>query len=259
MLGSDNLDNSTCSLTTSPGNGDMTWDDLEHLDGLEGLKKFCQKRKRKFTVSIEGNIGCGKSTLLNYFQSCPTVEALKEPVEQWTNVQGHNALELLYKDSKRWSFSFNNYAFLTRLEMHKHKATVPVKMLERSLYSTRYVFVENSHQHGDLSSLEYAVLAEWFDFMASSQEIDVDLFVYLRAPAEVCYKRIHKRNRKEESGVPFEFIESLHKLHEDWLLNQTHYKVPAPVLVLDASHELPKMMEIYEAYKSEILFGHITL
>ncbi len=27
--------------------------------------------------------------------------------------------------------------------------------------------------------------------------------VYLRAPADVCYERIRKRNRKEETGVPF--------------------------------------------------------
>lgn len=235
--------------------GDLSWDDLEHLDGVSGLRQFCQRRKKKFTVSIEGNIGCGKSTLLNYFMSCPTVKALKEPVEQWTNVQGHNALKLLYQDPKRWSFSFNNYAFLTRLEMHKFKADVPVKMLERSLYSTRHVFVENSHTTGDLTSLEFAVLSEWFDFITAAQKIDVDLFVYLRAPPEVCYERIKKRNRKEETGVPFEFIENLHTLHEEWLLKPEDHKVPAPVLVLDASHELPKMQQIYEEYKSEILCG----
>ena len=31
----------------------------------------------------------------------------------------------------------------------------------------------------------------------------VSLSVYLRAPAETCYDRIKKRNRKEEAGVPF--------------------------------------------------------
>ena len=28
---------------------------------------------------------------------------------------------LLYEDPKRWTFSFNNYALLTRLEIHRHK------------------------------------------------------------------------------------------------------------------------------------------
>lgn len=234
----------------------MTWDDLENIDGAHALKQFCQKRKRKFTVSVEGNIGCGKSTLLNYFKTCPAVEALKEPIQQWTDIKGHNALQLLYEDPPRWSFSFNNYSLLTRLEMHQHTPSVPVKMLERSLFSTRYVFVENSHKNGDLTSLEYAVLSEWFDFIISTQKkVEVDLFVYLRAPPEICFERIQKRNRKEETGVPYEFIKSLHTLHEDWLINQTHYTVPGPVLVLDASHELPKMEKIYEEYKSKILCG----
>lgn len=239
------------------GVGDMTIEDLEKLDGVQGLKEFCQKRTKKFTVSIEGNIGCGKSTLLQYFQNCPTVQTLVEPVDKWTNLKGHNALQLLYEDPQRWSMSFNQYALLTRLEMHKQKTVEPVKMVERSLYSTRYVFVENSFNSGELTSLEYTVLCDWFDFITDSQKVKVDLFVYLRAPPEVCYERIHKRHRKEEEGVPFEFIESLHDLHEDWLIHQTKYKVPGPVLVLDASHELPKMMEMYEAHKSEILFGFI--
>jgi deoxyadenosine/deoxycytidine kinase len=72
-------------------------------------------------VSVEGNIGSGKSTLLKYFDDSPYVEALREPVDLWTNLKGHNALELLYKDPARWSFSFNNYALLTRLEMHMKK------------------------------------------------------------------------------------------------------------------------------------------
>ncbi|KAK2160774.1 hypothetical protein LSH36_127g12000 [Paralvinella palmiformis] len=239
------------------GEGDMTMEDLERLDGVQGLKQFCQRRTKKFTVSIEGNIGCGKSTLLNYFQNCPRVQTLVEPVDKWTNLKGHNALQLLYEDPKRWSMSFNQYAMLTRLEMHKQKTVVPVKMLERSLYSTRYVFVENSFNSGALTSLEYTVLSDWFSYIINSQNIMIDLFVYLRAPPEVCYERIKKRSRKEETGVPFDFIQSLHNLHEDWLIHQTNYKVPGPVLVLDASHELPKMMEMYEAHKAEILFGFI--
>ncbi|ELT96475.1 hypothetical protein CAPTEDRAFT_169438 [Capitella teleta] len=234
---------------------DMAWDDMERLEGLEGLREFCARRTKKFTVSVEGNIGCGKSTLLKYFESCPTVECLKEPVDQWRDIQGHNALQLLYEDPKRWAFSFDNYSMLTRLEMHRHKHAVPVKMLERSLFSTRYVFVENSHKSGMLTDLEFAVLSEWFDFITTTQKVGVDLFVYLKAPPDVCHRRIMARNRKEESGVPLDFIEKLHDLHEDWLINQKKYKVPGPVLVLDASHELPKMKEIYEEFKSEILCG----
>lgn len=42
---------------------------------------------------MEGNIGCGKSTLLKYFEKYPKkVQTLTEPIEKWTNLNGHNML-----------------------------------------------------------------------------------------------------------------------------------------------------------------------
>lgn len=213
------------------------------------------KPGRKYTVSIEGNIGCGKTTLLEYFKSSKVVEAIKEPVSQWTNVQGHNALQLLYDDPSRWSFSFNIYAQLTRVQMHTKPHNKQVKMLERSLYSTRHCFVENDFRNKTINGLEYAILNEWFDYLTEMPETGMDLIVYLRADPKVCYERIRKRSRKEEAGVPYKLIEDLHNLHEEWLLKQKCGKLPAPVLVLDANNEYHKMTEIYEEKKHEILCG----
>ena len=42
---------------------------------------------------MEGNIGCGKSTMMEYFKNCSdSVEVVPEPLEKWTNLNGHNAL-----------------------------------------------------------------------------------------------------------------------------------------------------------------------
>jgi len=78
--------------------------------------------------------------------------------------------------------------------------------------------------------------------------------VYLRAEPAVCYERLRKRNRKEEAGVPYEFIKELHQLHEEWLM-QKKFDLTTPVLVLDAGVELPRMTELYEENKAEILCG----
>lgn len=43
-------------------------------------------------VAVEGNIGSGKSTLLKYFESSPNVETIKEPLDKWCNLDGHNVL-----------------------------------------------------------------------------------------------------------------------------------------------------------------------
>ena len=44
-----------------------------------------------------------------------------EPVEMWKCVQGHNTLDLMYKDAQRWSLTFQSYVQLTMLQNHTKK------------------------------------------------------------------------------------------------------------------------------------------
>ncbi|PVD38011.1 hypothetical protein C0Q70_00616 [Pomacea canaliculata] len=189
------------------------------------------KEKDAYTVSIEGNIGSGKTTLIEYFKRYSSVEAFPEPIDQWTNIEGHNALQCLYEDPKRWSFAFNMYAQLTRVQMHNKKPEKPIKMLERSLYSTRHCFVENDYRNNTINGMEYAILTGWFDWLVKSEKASLDLIVYVKADPEVCYERIKKRSRKEEALVPFSLLENLHALHEEWLIEQKHMAPHAPVVV----------------------------
>lgn len=249
--------------------GDKHSQSLVTMLGTEQIKRLTEKvfqdenirrimpKGKLFTVSVEGNIGSGKTTLLDYFKNSPNVEAIREPVEQWTNVQGHNALQLLYDDPKRWSFTFNLYAQLTRIQMHAKETDKPVKLLERSLHSTRYCFVENCHREKVINGLEYSILNQWFDYLTKKDNTGLDLIVYLRADPDVCYERIRQRDRKEEASVPMNLIQNLHDLHEEWLVQQKYYKAPAPVLVLDANCEYLEMKEMYETKREEILCGYV--
>lgn len=207
------------------------------------------------TVAVEGNIGSGKSTLLKYFESSPNVETIKEPLDKWCNLDGHNVLGLLYEDMHRWSFTFNTYVQLTRLQMHNKPTNKAVRMIERSIHSTRWIFMENHHQSGKLEDVEYNILCDWFDWVESQQQAKIDLIVYVRAPPEVSYQRLIDRDRKEECGVPFEYIQDLHTLHEDWLIHKK-YPVPSPVLVIDADKSLHHLEKDYEIYRKQILCGH---
>lgn len=230
---------------------------LSSLKSTRHLHPLWKKRKM-ITVAVEGNIGSGKSSFLNFFKQFPSVYSLSEPVELWTSVGNrHNALNLLYEDPARWSFLFNQYANLTRLKQHKLETNLPVKMMERSLYSTQHIFVKNNYESGYLTDLEYDVLHEWFQYLVTSQNIQVDLFVYLRASPEICLERVRHRARKEEQSLSLKFLEQLHKLHEEMLIHRTDIKLPGHVLVLDANAELTKMHEIYSDMKDEILCGGI--
>lgn len=206
---------------------------------------------RPYTIFVEGNIGSGKTTFLNRFSKYDAL-ILSEPVEKWRNVRGHNLLAKLYEDPSRWSLSFQTIVQKTMLELHLQKTNKPVKMMERSIHSARYVFVENLHRSKVLSSPEYAVLDEWFQWINKNMDVKGDLIVYLRTDPKVVYERMRARARVEERHVPLEYLEQLHKMHEEWLYHKTAFSCPLPVLIVDANKDLTRMEEEYKKCESEM-------
>lgn len=79
-------------------------------------------KKQPIVVSIEGNIGVGKSTLIDLLKqklnsSC---EFVSEPTDEWSKIvdeNGRNLLDLYYTDMKRWAYTFQNMAYITRMHM----------------------------------------------------------------------------------------------------------------------------------------------
>ena len=96
---------------------------------------------------------------------------------------------------------------LTRLQLLKKPTSCSVKIIERSIQNNRFCFLENARKEGSLSGAELEVLVSWYDWMDSSIGLPLDLIVYLRTSPQVAYERLRQRGRKEEAGVPMEFIE----------------------------------------------------
>ncbi|XP_032219142.1 thymidine kinase 2, mitochondrial isoform X2 [Nematostella vectensis] len=209
---------------------------------------------RKITVAIEGNIGSGKTTLLKYFRQNPIVEILEEPVKKWQNVGGSNILDLMYKDPKRWSYMFESYVLLSMMKLHHNTQKAPVRLLERSAYSAYFCFIENLHRNGLVTSVEYSIFQEWFEFLLEQQKPQLDLIIYLRTSPENCMKRVKMRSRSEESTVSMDLIQNLHERYEDWLIRKTKFHVPAPVVVVDGNQSLAELFEFYDA-NSQLLLG----
>ena len=82
-----------------------------------------------------------------------------------------------------------------------------MKIIERSIQNNRYCFLENAKKEGSLSGAELDVLISWYDWLNSNIGLPLDLIVYLRTSPEVAYERLKKRGRKEEAGVPLQFLE----------------------------------------------------
>lgn len=204
-----------------------------------------------FTVLIEGNIGSGKTTYLKYFEKFNDVCLLTEPVEKWRNVNGVNLLELMYKDPKKWAMPFQSYVTLTMLQSHTAPTDKKLKIMERSIFSARYCFVENMRRNGSLEDGMYNTLTEWYKFIDESIHIQADLIIYLRTSPEVAHERIRQRARSEESCVPLKYLQELHELHEDWLIYHRRPQA-CKVIVLDADLNLENISSEYQRSESSI-------
>jgi len=219
--------------------------------------------QRPYVVCVEGNIGSGKTTFLEHFRNLypDQIKIHAEPVNQWRNVGGHNLFQLMYDDPTRWALAFQHYVQLTLMRIHqdasRKEGNVPVHLMERSLFSARYCFVENLHKKSLLSDVEFVVIDEWFKFLTSQinfNYVHIDLIVYLKTDPQVVYERIKARCRQEEMSLKFDYVEELHRLHEKWLIekaNDTY--LPAPVIVIDANESLENVLHQYNKHANKIL------
>lgn len=208
---------------------------------------------KKTVICIEGNIASGKTTCLEYFSKTSNIEVLTEPVSKWRNVRGHNPLALMYQDPQRWGLTLQTYVQLTMLDRHLSAMPTPVRMMERSIFSAKYIFVENLFRSGKMPEVDYAILSEWFNWITNNISIPIDLIVYLQTSPQTCYDRVKQRCREEEKVIPLEYLESIHQLYEDWIFKRTSFHLPAPVLVIPADSDLEDMLHHYEENRDKIL------
>nr|XP_048287353.1 thymidine kinase 2, mitochondrial isoform X1 [Myodes glareolus] len=210
-------------------------------------------KERRAVVCVEGNIASGKTTCLEFFSNTADVEVLMEPVLKWRNVRGHNPLSLMYHNASRWGLTLQTYVQLTMLDQHTRPQMSPVRLMERSIYSARYIFVENLYRSGKMPEVDYVILSEWFDWIIRNIDVSIDLIVYLRTTPEICYQRLKMRCREEEKVIPLEYLRAIHRLYEEWLVTGSLFPAAAPVLVIEADHDLEKMLELFEQNRSRIL------
>jgi deoxynucleoside kinase len=64
----------------------------------------------------------------------------------------------MYKEPDKWAMTFQNYVTLTMLKNHISKTDKSVKLMERSMYSARYCFVEKMLTSGMIHDGTYHVL-----------------------------------------------------------------------------------------------------
>ncbi|KAM4867119.1 deoxyguanosine kinase, mitochondrial isoform 3-T3 [Thomomys bottae] len=206
-----------------------------------------------------------------------------------------NLLDMMYQEPTRWSYTFQTYSFISRLKIQLEpfsekllQAEKPVQILERSVYSDRYIFAKNLFENGSLSDIEWHIYQDWHSFLLRefASRLSIHGFIYLQASPqmtlnnvllnrmknkgnsgktniwskgfEVCLKRLHQRAREEEKGIQLAYLKQLHNQHEDWLVHKKtilHFEtlMNIPVLVLDVNDDFSK-----ELAKQEELMGKVN-
>jgi len=178
-------------------------------------------------ISLDGNIGAGKSTLLAEIRkSIPEIRVVDEPVGQWTalkNDAGKNLLELFYEDKKRWAYTFQNCAILTRLknikqaveELDANGQGPQVILTERSVLTDKYVFAQMLRDSGDMDALEWELYDSWFSIF--SKQHQVNGIIYLSTSSTTSKNRIHIRNRQGEDRIQLDYLDALDRQHKQWI------------------------------------------
>ncbi|GAB2224053.1 hypothetical protein Drorol1_Dr00004799 [Drosera rotundifolia] len=198
-------------------------DELKEEDSSSGVKP----QKKRLTFCVEGNISVGKTTFLQRIANetlelRDLVEVVPEPVDKWQDIGPNhsNILDKFYAEPERYAYTFQNYVFVTRVmqERESSSGVKALRLMERSVFSDRMVFVKAVHEAKWMSEMEISIYDSWFDPMVSALPgLIPDGFIYLRATPDTCHKRMMLRKRSEEGGVSLDYLRDLHEKHESWL------------------------------------------
>ncbi|XP_030934741.1 uncharacterized protein LOC115960143 [Quercus lobata] len=184
-------------------------------------------QKKRLTFCVEGNISVGKTTFLQRIANetlelRDLVEIVPEPIDKWQDIgpDHFNILDAFYAEPERYAYTFQNYVFVTRVMQERESSggIKPLRLMERSVFSDRMVFVRAVHEANWMNEMEISIYDSWFDPVVSCLPgLIPDGFIYLRASPDTCHKRMKLRKREEEGGVSLKYLHDLHEKHESWL------------------------------------------
>lgn len=194
-----------------------------------------------YIFTVEGNIGSGKSTLVkklkkifHYLDNIKII-FLDEPVSVWESIKdksGKNIIEKYYENQKKYAFSFQMMAYISRIHQIKEildKNNNVIIISERSVFTDREIFAKMLYDDKKIEEIEYNIYLKWFDEFV--KDIPVSGIIYVKTDPEICDNRVIKRNRKGEN-IPLSYLKNCYNYHENWLNNET-----IPVLTLNGNNE----------------------
>lgn len=214
-----------------------------------------EKKLEPILVSVEGNIGAGKTTLLDFLRKGhPEWIFIREPVDTWSSIRndhGESLLQVFYKDRKRWSYTFQNCALLTRhqnIESAINDARASglvgkqIFLTERCLQTDYQVFTKMLKAEGSIDELELNLYKRWLGHLLSTAT-PLQAIVHVTTNPEVCAQRIKSRARQGEDAIPLEYLQSLEVYQTKWLDSIAIPSIPTDLRDNKCNEEIEAFIE----------------
>ena len=198
-------------------------------------------------IAIVGNIGAGKTTLTEMLAKNYGWEPLYEAVDN------NPYLEDFYNEMKRWSFNLQIYFLNSRyrqiVEIQKGSRNI---IQDRTIYEDAYIFAENLHDMGLMTTRDYENYQSMFDNITEFIK-PPDLLVYLKASVPTLVNNIQRRGREYEIGIRIDYLSKLNEKYDKWI---NGYKLGKLLVLdkdnLDFANNTEDMASIVEKIEREI-------
>jgi len=170
-------------------------------------------------INIIFNIGVA-ILLYNTLFKRHRIVFLEEPIDEWNKIaagSGRNIFECYCAEQKKYAFVFQMLCLETRAEMLRRAIREnprnTIIVCERSIKTDAEIFAQMLHDTGKMNEIEYKVYMKWYETIIA--EIPEIKTVYLYTEPTDANERKKKRDRSGEENIDMEYMNLLHKYHEN--------------------------------------------
>ena len=131
---------------------------------------------------------------------------------------------------KRWSFNLQIYFLNSRFQQIRDIQADSSRNViqDRTIYEDAFIFAENLHEMGLMTTKDYANYRAIFDNITAYIKAP-DLLIYLKASVPTLVENIQRRGRDYEASIRLDYLQKLNEKYDAWIKRYNDGKL----LILD--------------------------
>jgi deoxyguanosine kinase len=173
-------------------------------------------------IAVEGAIGAGKTSLVNLLEQQYGARVILEENDS------NPFIAKFYEDQETYSFQTQIYFLLSRYNQYMELAQ---RDLFNSVVVIDYLFQRDKiFAQLNLEDHEYRLYEQIYNLIGSKAP-KPDLVIFLQASTKVLLERVSKRDRKYESFMDPDYLDSVNKAFNNFFF----YYSDTPLLVINTN------------------------